>query len=91
MHDAKIYTLRIYCGEGYPKAAPEVYFVTKVNMGCVNASNGKVEPRAFAGLGQWTAASTMETMLKDLRREMASPANRNWPWERSPRSTARSR
>jgi len=79
VHDAKIFTLRIFCGPDYPKAPPEVHFVTRVNLGCVNASSGKVEPRAFPGLGQWTAASTMESMLKELRREMASPANRKLP------------
>lgn len=106
IHDARIYTLRIFCGDNYPKSPPEIYFVTRVNMGaygtrcdagvqlgawlalpssdpcpplstgCVNSSNGKVEPRMFAPLGHWNQASTLESVLKDLRKEMASPANR---------------
>ena len=47
-------------------------------MGCV-APNGVVDPRLFPVLGRWTRAYAMETVLTELRREMAQPANRKLP------------
>lgn len=34
--------MNLHCGESYPDAPPEVTFVSKVNLPCVNQSNGKV-------------------------------------------------
>ena len=53
-------------------------FTTRVNMACV-APNGTVDPRAFLPLRDWNRGRTMETMLVDLRREMAQPHNRKLP------------
>ena len=47
-------------------------------MACV-APNGTVDPRAFLPLRDWNRGRTMETMLVDLRREMAQPHNRKLP------------
>lgn len=124
VHDGRIYTLKIYCGEKYPDEvcgaalrswaaavprlrvlpsgahqllragpsaatsrrpsppsctqAPQVRFQSRVQMSCV-APNGAVDPRSFALLGRWTRAYTMETLLTELRREMAAPHNRKLP------------
>ncbi|VDM04847.1 unnamed protein product [Schistocephalus solidus] len=45
----RIYTLNIRCGENYPDVAPEVKFLTKINMDCVD-SNGKVSFISFIEL-----------------------------------------
>lgn len=49
-----------------------------MNLSCV-ASNGVVDPRSFPTLGKWTRLFTMETVLTELRREMAAPHNRKQP------------
>lgn len=60
---------------GHRPQPPKVRFETRVNMTCVGPS-GEVEPRAFAVLSRWDRSYTMETVLVELRREMASSANR---------------
>lgn len=47
-------------------------------MSCV-APNGVVDPRVFHVLGRWNRQYTMETVLTELRREMAQPHNRKVP------------
>lgn len=41
-HENRIYSLQIYCGEKYPDVPPEVTFVSKINLPCVDAKSGKV-------------------------------------------------
>jgi ubiquitin-conjugating enzyme E2 variant len=77
-HDGRIYKLRLFCDESYPERPPQVAFVSRVNMACV-AANGAVDPRSFPTLRDWSRAKTMETVLLDLRREMAAPQNRRLP------------
>lgn len=57
---------------------PSVRFKSRVNMSCV-APNGVVDPRGFPLLGHWARNYTMETVLTELRREMAAPHNRKLP------------
>lgn len=78
VHDGRIYTLKIYCDESYPERPPRVQFATRINLSCV-APNGAVDPRTFPTLRDWNRSRTMETLLLDLRREMAQPHNRKLP------------
>ncbi|KAK9823767.1 hypothetical protein WJX72_005358 [[Myrmecia] bisecta] len=78
VHDGRIYTLKIFCDISYPDKAPQVKFCSRVNMSCV-ASNGVVDPRHFHLLGHWNRSYTLETVLVELRKEMASPQNRKLP------------
>ncbi len=39
----------------------------------------QVDPRSFHVLGAWNRNYTMETLLIELRREMAAPHNRKLP------------
>lgn len=57
---------------------PKVRFETRVNMTCVGAS-GDVDSRGFSVLARWNRTYTMETVLVELRREMASSSNRKAP------------
>mmetsp|Transcript_9863 Transcript_9863/g.24624 ORF Transcript_9863/g.24624 Transcript_9863/m.24624 type:complete len:141 (-) Transcript_9863:546-968(-) len=79
VHDGRIYTLRIHCGNQYPDQAPQMWFRSKVNMGCVDQRDGRVDSSKFAPLGHWKREYTLETILTELRRDMASPLNKKLP------------
>jgi ubiquitin-protein ligase len=42
VHENRIYSLKIHCGPNYPDVPPEISFVSKVNLPCVDQCNGKV-------------------------------------------------
>jgi hypothetical protein len=42
VHENRIYSLRIICGNQYPDASPQVSFISKINLPCVNSSSGRV-------------------------------------------------
>ena len=42
MHENRIYSVKIKCGTDYPDAPPEVTFISKVNLPCVDQKTGKV-------------------------------------------------
>lgn len=71
----RILSSEIYCDENYPKVPPHIRFVSKVNLPCVD-SDGTVNPQKFNLFRHWNRATTMEQCLAELRREMATPANR---------------
>lgn len=74
-HENRIYSLHIVCDESYPDKPPKVKFVSKINLPCVD-SNGNVIPGEFDTLKNWRRAYTMETVLLELRKSMASPSNK---------------
>ncbi len=78
-HDGRIYTLRITCGNSYPNQAPLVWFRSRVNLPCIDQKDGRVDPSKFPTLGHWKREYSLETMLTELRREMASAACRKLP------------
>lgn len=75
VHDGRIYALKIFCDESYPDRPPSVRFKSRINLSCV-APNGVVDPRSFQLLGRWNRGYTMESVLTELRREMAAAHNR---------------
>ncbi|KAJ1986928.1 E2 ubiquitin-conjugating protein mms2 [Dimargaris cristalligena] len=75
-HENRIYSLLIHCGEHYPAQPPRVQFISRINLPCVNQENGVVNPARLACLHGWKRNYTMETLLVELRREMAAPNNR---------------
>lgn len=76
VHDGRIYTLKLFCGDNYPERPPQVRFISKIKMSCV-ANNGVVDPNRIAVLGNWQVGGTLETVLSELRREMSSHQNRS--------------
>ncbi|GBE59249.1 ubiquitin-conjugating enzyme [Babesia ovata] len=74
----RIYCLEVYCGEQYPDVPPVVKFLTRINLPGVDQS-GNVMASHFPGLKNWKRTSSIETVLVDIRRHMAMPANRRLP------------
>ncbi|KAH0562163.1 Ubiquitin-conjugating enzyme spm2 [Trichoglossum hirsutum] len=68
VHENRIYTLNIHCGDQYPDVPPTFQFVSKINLPCVDQRNGKVDPTKLGCLAQWKRDFTMETVLIELRR-----------------------
>ncbi|KAM0786279.1 E2 ubiquitin-conjugating protein mms2 [Microbotryomycetes sp. NB124-2] len=79
VHENRIYSLSIDCGPEYPNSPPTIMFLTKINLPCVNPTNGKVDPQKLQVLANWKHSHTLETVLIELRRDMASAANRKLP------------
>ncbi|MCO5555832.1 UBC-like protein [Meira miltonrushii] len=79
VHQNRIYSLRINCGEQYPDRPPEIWFLTRINLPCVNQQSGKVESSSLPVLAQWKRHFTLETVLTELRKDMAAPNNRKLP------------
>ncbi|KAF7371267.1 UBC-like protein [Mycena sanguinolenta] len=79
VHENRIYSLRIVCGDQYPERCPSVQFVSRVNLPFVSQQDGKVDPARLSVLANWSRNSTMETLLVEIRREMAAASNRKLP------------
>lgn len=78
-HENRIYSVSIECGPNYPDEPPKIRFISKVNVPCVDAKTGEVKSDVFHTLRNWKRAYTMETLLLDLRKEMALPTNKKLP------------
>ncbi|CAM9476753.1 unnamed protein product [Phaeothamnion confervicola] len=78
-HEGRLYSLRIHCGENYPVQPPEIRFISRVNMGCIDQRTGEVARSKLAVLGGWNRNYGIEQVLVALRQEMGSPANRRLP------------
>lgn len=79
VHDGRIYTLRIVCDMSYPEQPPKVWFRSRINITCIDPRDGRVDPTKFHVLGNWRREYSLETVLTELRRELASSANRKLP------------
>ncbi|BFZ64821.1 E2 ubiquitin-conjugating protein mms2 [Saitoella coloradoensis] len=75
-HENRIYSLRLHCSPSYPDTPPTISFISRINLPCVNASSGHVDPSRLGVLANWRSEYTLETVLTELRREMGSGANR---------------
>jgi len=79
VHENRIYNLKIECGENYPDAPPTVYFVSRVNLPFVDPTNGKVLASKLLVLANWDRNNSLETVLVEIRKEMANFNNRKLP------------
>jgi ubiquitin-conjugating enzyme E2 variant len=68
VHENRIYSLRITCGDAYPDAPPFVQFVSLVNLPFVNPIDGKVDPHKLPVLANWNRNNSIETVLVEIRR-----------------------
>ncbi|KAB5593942.1 Ubiquitin-conjugating enzyme spm2 [Ceratobasidium theobromae] len=78
VHENRIYSLKINCGPKYPDDPPAIAFISKVNLPFVGPT-GKVDPARLPILTNWNRASTLENILVEIRREMATSHNRKLP------------
>ncbi|KAF5389933.1 hypothetical protein D9757_003602 [Collybiopsis confluens] len=79
VHENRIYSLKISCEEHYPDAPPTVTFISRVNLPFVNQTNGDVDASKLPVLRDWNREKNLETLLVEMRREMASFNNRKLP------------
>lgn len=75
----RIYTVSLTCGEKYPVQPPIVRFLTKVNMHSVSKHSGGVDVSRCNVLRNWSREYGIETVLLELRKEMAASHNRRLP------------
>lgn len=73
-HANRIYSVQIHCSAKYPQEPPIIKFLTRVNVPCVD-QEGNVISSKVPCIANWNPAYTMEKVLLDIRKEMASPAN----------------
>jgi ubiquitin-protein ligase len=95
VHENRIYSLKITCGESYPDVPPTVQFLSRVNLPFVNQTYGTVDQSKLPVLANWTRNYSIENVLVEIRkyarshhllltlnvshREMASFNNRKLP------------
>ena len=71
VHENRIYSLKIYCGETYPDQPPVVQFLSRVNLPFVSSTDGKVDHTKLPVLTNWSRNSSIETVLVEIRRCVA--------------------
>lgn len=74
--DQRWYELRIHCPESYPAAPPEVKFLTKINLSCVDSKTGRVISKKLPAMKAWNRNMGIEQVLVALRQEMCTSENR---------------
>ncbi|KAI4524432.1 ubiquitin-conjugating enzyme/RWD-like protein [Schizophyllum commune] len=79
VHENRIYSLKITCGDEYPNKPPQVQFLSRVNLPFVNQVDGTVDPHKLPVLSHWNRSCSIESILVEIRREMASLNNRKLP------------
>ncbi|EPX72103.1 ubiquitin conjugating enzyme Mms2 [Schizosaccharomyces octosporus yFS286] len=79
VHENRIYSVKIHCDGKYPDAPPRVTFVSKINLPGVDNETGEINPNKIGCLRHWKREYTMETILLELKKEMASSSNRKLP------------
>jgi ubiquitin-protein ligase len=72
----RFYELRITCPEKYPAVPPNVRFISKINMNCVDAKTGQVNGSKLNCMRNWNRNMGIEQVLQSIRMEMCSDANR---------------
>jgi ubiquitin-conjugating enzyme E2 variant len=75
-HDSRFYQLRIHCPDNYPAVPPEVRFLSKINMTCVESRTGVVKPDKLPATRNWNRNMGIEQVLQSIRMEMCSDQNR---------------
>eukprot|EP00593_Proboscia_inermis_P011073 CAMPEP_0171301952 /NCGR_PEP_ID=MMETSP0816-20121228/11213_1 /TAXON_ID=420281 /ORGANISM="Proboscia inermis, Strain CCAP1064/1" /LENGTH=146 /DNA_ID=CAMNT_0011779963 /DNA_START=93 /DNA_END=533 /DNA_ORIENTATION=- len=75
-HDGRFYELRMSCTDRYPAVPPEVRFISRINMTCVDQRTGAIIPSKLPATKNWNRNMGIEEILLSLRSEMCSDSNR---------------
>mmetsp|Transcript_29048 Transcript_29048/g.70091 ORF Transcript_29048/g.70091 Transcript_29048/m.70091 type:complete len:90 (+) Transcript_29048:303-572(+) len=75
-HDGRFYELRIHCTDSYPAVPPEVRFISKININCVDSKTGVVKADKLPAMKNWNRNSGIEKILQSIRMEMCTDQNR---------------
>ena len=75
-HDGRFYQLHIKCPEKYPAVPPEVRFVSRINMNCVDSRTGAVQASKLSAMRNWNRNMGIEQVLQAIRVEMCTDQNR---------------
>ncbi|KAJ7697089.1 hypothetical protein B0H16DRAFT_1646863, partial [Mycena metata] len=70
---------RIYRLRAVPGCCPGGAVPSRVNLPFISATTGTVNPARLPVLASWMRARSLEYVLVEIRKEMASPANRKLP------------
>ncbi|KAJ2798450.1 hypothetical protein H4R21_003929, partial [Coemansia helicoidea] len=74
--DGRIYRLRVYCGDQYPKQPPKVWFITRINMPGVDQQTGAVNPREIECLDKWKPSNNINAVLRSIFSKMTKRESR---------------
>jgi DNA topoisomerase-2/ubiquitin-conjugating enzyme E2 variant len=72
----RFYEVRIHCPDIYPASPPNIRFVSKINMNCVDSKTGVVSDKKLPAMRNWNRNMGIEQVLQSIRMEMCSDANR---------------
>jgi ubiquitin-conjugating enzyme E2 variant len=70
VHENRIYSLKIHCGDNYPDLPPTIQFISRVNLPFVSQIDGKVDPSKLPVLSNWNRNKSIETILVEIRRSV---------------------
>ena len=76
VHENRIYSLQIHCGDQYPDAPPTIQFISRVNLPFVSQTDGKVDKSKLPVLANWHRNNSIETVLVEIRRFVLLPSSR---------------
>jgi ubiquitin-conjugating enzyme E2 variant len=68
VHENRIYSVQISCGEKYPQEPPIIRFVSRVNLPFVNQTSGVVDRARLPVLTNWNEKLSIENVLVEIRR-----------------------
>ena len=68
VHENRIYSVKIHCGDEYPDKPPLVKFITRVNLPFVNQTDGSVVATELPVLRDWNRNKSIETVLIEIRK-----------------------
>lgn len=78
--DQRLVSIKIECGPEYPKKAPIVKFINKVNLPFVDAQ-GNITPGKVTTLDSWKESTTMLDILKEIQSLMKKNGHNPQPPE----------